>query len=317
MSETTVTERSQKLRVAAAFAAVYIIWGSTYLAIRLAIDTIPPFLMAGLRFIIAGTLLFAWLRLRGVPLPKRIELRSTAIVGGLLLLGGNGGVVWAEQRIASGIAALMVGLEPLWIVLIDWMRPGGKRPRNEVLAGVGIGFVGVVLLVGPGSLTGTGEIDLAGVIVLGLASLFWAIGSLYAQHAPMPESSMMSTALELLCGGALLTLAGTINGEWARLNLDAISLKSGLAMAYLVVFGSWIAFSAYVWLLKVTTPARVATYAYVNPVVAVFLGWAILAEPLSLRMLLAALLIIGAVFMITYMKSRTAATASTQAPTSG
>jgi drug/metabolite transporter (DMT)-like permease len=312
MPETTVAERPQNLHVLAAFAAVYLIWGSTYLAIRLAIDTIPPFLMAGLRFITAGTLLFIWLRIKGIPLPKRIELRSTAIIGGLLLLGGNGGVVWAEQRVASGLAALMVGIVPLWMVLLDWLRPGGKRPRGEVLAGLGIGFVGMVLLVGPGSLSGAGGVDPVGAGVLVFATLSWSIGSLYSRQAPLPESSMMSTALEMLCGGLLLTLAGTVSGEWGRLNPDSISLKSGLALAYLVVFGSWIAFSAYVWLLKVSTPERVATYAYVNPVVAVFLGWAIAAEPLSLRMLLAALLIVGAVFLITTIKSRTAVTAAAQ-----
>jgi len=303
--------------VLAAFTAVYLIWGSTYLAIRLAIDTIPPFLMAGLRFAFAGAVLFTWLRLRGAPRPKLIHWRSTAIIGGLLLLGGNGGVVWAEQRVASGLAALMVGVVPLWMVLLDWLRPGGKRPRGEVLAGLGIGFVGVALLVGPGSLSGAGGVDPVGAGVLIFATLSWSIGSLYSRQALLPESSMMSTALEMLCGGALLTLAGTINGEWSRLNLASISLKSGLALAYLVVFGSWIAFSAYVWLLKVSTPERVATYAYVNPVVAVFLGWAIAAEPLSLRMLLAAVLIVGAVFLITTVKSRTAVTAAAQESPSG
>ncbi len=317
MPETTVAERSQNLRVLAAFTAVYLIWGSTYLAIRLAIDTIPPFLMAGLRFAFAGAVLFTWLRLRGAPRPKLIHWRSTAIIGGLLLLGGNGGVVWAEQRVASGLAALMVGVVPLWMVLLDWLRPGGKRPRGEVLAGLGIGFVGVALLVGPGSLSGAGGVDPVGAGVLIFATLSWSIGSLYSRQALLPESSMMSTALEMLCGGALLTLAGTINGEWSRLNLASISLKSGLALAYLVVFGSWIAFSAYVWLLKVSTPERVATYAYVNPVVAVFLGWAIAAEPLSLRMLLAAVLIVGAVFLITTVKSRTAVTAAAQESPSG
>ncbi|MBN1122385.1 MAG: drug/metabolite exporter YedA [Anaerolineae bacterium] len=317
MPETNVAERPLNLRVAAAFAAIYIIWGSTYLAIRLAIDTIPPFLMAGLRFTFAGAVLFTWLRLRGVPRPKLIHWRSTAIIGGLLLLGGNGGVVWAEQRVASGLAALMVGIVPLWMVLLDWLRPGGKRPRGEVLAGVGIGFMGVVLLVGPGSLSSVGGIDPVGAGVLVFATLSWAVGSLYSRQAPLPESSMMSTALEMLCGGLLLTLAGTINGEWGRLNLESISLQSGLALAYLVVFGSWIAFSAYVWLLKVSTPARVATYAYVNPVVAVFLGWAIVAEPLSLRMLFAAVLIVGAVFLITYIRQRTAVATTVQESPSG
>ncbi|MBZ0283359.1 MAG: drug/metabolite exporter YedA [Anaerolineae bacterium] len=292
-------------QLVAAFAAVYIIWGSTYLAISYAIETLPPFLMAGGRFLFAGLLLFIWSRARGAAAPRRIHWRSTLIIGSLLLMGGNGGVTWAEQRVPSGLAALMVAIVPLWVVLLDWLRPGGTRPGLPVFAGLLVGLAGIALLVAapgasdvPAGETG-GALDLLGLGALLLATFCWANGSLYSRSAPLPNSPLLTTGMEMIGGGAVLILAGTLTGEWARLDLSQVSTNSLLALIYLVIFGSIVAFTAYIWLLKVTTPARAATYAYVNPVVAVFLGWVFRGEELTPRTLIAAAIIIGAVVIIT------------------
>jgi drug/metabolite transporter (DMT)-like permease len=221
------------------------------------------------------------------------------IVGALLLLGGNGNVVWAEQRVPSGLAALLVATEPLWIVVLNWVRPGGIRPSGRIALGLAVGFAGVALLVGPGSLMGGSSVDLMGAGALTLAALSWAAGSLYVTRARLPASPIMAAAAEMLAGGTLLLLAGFLTGEAGRVQLSAISLRSIVSVGYLIIFGSLVGFTAYNWLLGVTTPARASTYAYVNPVVAVLLGWAVAGEPLSIRMLLAAAVIIAAVVLIT------------------
>ncbi|NLH06057.1 MAG: EamA family transporter [Chloroflexi bacterium] len=287
--------------MAAAFAAIYIIWGSTYLGIRFAIETIPPFLMAGVRFLLAGAMLYGWARVRGAPRPLRVHWRSAAIIGALLLLGGNGGVTWGEQHIASGLAALLVATVPIWIAALDWLRPGGTRPDGPVIAGLLLGFVGILLLVGPGNLGGgEGNYTLGTLAVLG-AAFSWALGSLYSKRAPLPGDALQGIGMEMLAGGVWLWLAGTLAGEWGQLNLGAISLRSGLALAYLTLFGSLVGFTAYVWLLRVVSPARAATYAYVNPVVAVFLGWALAGEELTpLTLVAAAVIIAGVVITTTY-----------------
>jgi drug/metabolite transporter (DMT)-like permease len=292
-------------RVIAAFAAVYIIWGSTYLAIRFAIDTLPPFLMAGLRFLIGGAILYAWTTRRGAPHPTRAHWKAAIIIGALLLLGGNGLVTWSEQRVPSGMAALIVAIVPLWMVVLDWLRPGGVHPGAPVIAGVIVGLVGVVLLVSsPADVNTNTAIDPLGALMLILATLCWAVGSLYSRGARLPASPLLTTSMEMLAGGVLLTVGGTVFGEWGALNLSAVSLQSFLALIYLIVFGSIIAFSAYGWLLRVTTPARAATYAYVNPVVAVFLGWALAGEDLTARTLVAAAIIIGSVVIITVYRGK-------------
>ncbi len=293
-------------RLIGAFAAVYIIWGSTYLAIRYAVDTMPPFLMAGVRFLIAGGILYGFMAARGTPAPKRIHWRSTLIIGALLLLVGNGGVVWAEQRIPSGIASLMVAIVPLWIVLIDWLRPGGSRPALPVMGGVLIGLAGIGLLVMGGD-EASQPIDLTGIISILLATICWASGTFYARKAPLSSSSLQTTAMEMLCGGALLLIVGTMTGEWGRLNVAKISATSVIAVAYLIVFGALVAYTAYTYLINHAPPARAATYAYVNPVVAVFLGWLFRGEPLTIRTLIAAAIIVGSVVIITtYNSSRSA-----------
>jgi drug/metabolite transporter (DMT)-like permease len=296
-------------RLVLAFAAVYIIWGSTYLGIRIAIETMPPFLMAGARFLISGVLLCTLTAAQGAPRPTRANWKATAIIGALLLMGGNGIVTFAEQRLVSGLAALLVAMTPFWMVVLNWLRPGGTRPRLPIALGLVVGLIGIAVLVSPGeAATATNvPVDLIGVGLIMFATFCWANGSLYAQRAPLPAYSLQSTGMEMLAGGALLILAGTLTGEWAQLDLSKISLNSWLAFAYLVTFGSIIAYSAYTWLLGVTTPARAATYAYVNPVVAVFLGWALANEPLTIRTVIAAAVIIGAVVIInTYRDKKVA-----------
>ncbi len=291
--------------VVVAFLSVYLIWGSTYLVIRYAIETLPPFLMAGVRFVVAGGLLFAWTRWRGLPMPKRIHWRSAFIVGGLMLMGGNGIVTWAEQYIASSVAAVLVATVPLWIGLFEWLRPSGKYPGHQVIAGLLLGFSGVVLLIGPSNLSGNGGRDqLIGMIAVVLATTFWASGSLYSREAPLPEVPLTGIGMEMLGGGTILLILGLITGEGAKLDLSGVSFVSIAALVYLIFIGSMVAFTAYIWLLKNVPPARAATYAYVNPVIAVFLGWSIGNETITPLMLMAAAMIIGSVVMITTYRQK-------------
>lgn len=298
--------RPATLAIVAAFAAVYLIWGSTYLAIRVAVESLPPLLMAGARFVTAGVLMYAFLRWRGAARPTATHWRSATVVGALLLLGGNGLVVWAAQFVPSGVTALLVATVPLWMVVLNAVWPGGSRPRWREIAGLFIGFVGLIALVWPGlaALSDPSDsyfqrIDLAGAAALVLASLSWAIGSLHSRRAALPADPLLSTAMQMICGGALQALVGLTLGELGRFDLAAVSWRSGVAWVYLMVFGSWVAFSAYVWLLRVVSPAKAATYAYVNPAVAVLLGWLVLGEPLSVLTLAAMGLIVAAVVLIT------------------
>jgi len=298
--------------VLAAFASIYVIWGSTYLAIRIAVQTLPPLWMASARFLVAGGLLYAVVRAKGAPRPLLVHWRSAMIVGGLMLLGGNGGVVVAETMVDSGIAALLVATVPLWMVLLNALRPGGVRPNMAEVAGLLIGFVGVWTLIGPRSGTGVNPLG-AGLLLF--ASFTWSAGSLYSRHAPLPQSPLLATAMEMLGGGVALALAGMLRGEWVGVRVADFSLASVAALAYLVVFGSLIAFSAYIWLLRVTTPAKAGTYAYVNPLVAVLLGWAVLREPLSAHTFVAMALIVASAALITrYGRRRTPIAAPSPAP---
>jgi drug/metabolite transporter (DMT)-like permease len=289
-----------RARLLAAFAAVYIIWGSTYLAIRFAVETLPPLLMAGARFMIAGAILLLWARFRqGAAAPSRRDWITGLVSGALLLLGGNGAVVWAEQRVPSGIAALLVAIVPLWMVLLDWLRAGGRRPAALVFVGLGLGLLGLGLLVGPDALTGTGDIDSVGAVVLLLGSLSWAAGSVYTQRAPKPSSANNGSGAQMFAGGVCLLVVALLGGEAGRLDLAHASARSLLGFLYLVTFGSLIGFTAYVYLLAHTTAAKAATYAYVNPVVAVLLGWAFANEPVTSRTLVAAAVILAGVAIIT------------------
>lgn len=280
--------------------AIYIVWGSTYLAISFAVETIPPFLMAAVRFLIAGGLLYLFRRLRKDPIPIRIEWRSAAIVGLFLLVGGNGSVVWAETRVPSGIAALLVGSAPLWMVLLDAFRPGGRKPHGWTIAGVVLGFLGIVVLIGPSQFLGLhGEVDHWGAAALTFAAFSWAIGSLYSRNARLPASPLLGTGMEMLLGGLGLLVLGTLLGEWSQLDLAAIAPRSWWGLAYLIVFGSWVGFAAYTWLLRVAPTTLVSTYAYVNPLVAILMGSWLAAEPVTPRILLAAAIILGSVALIT------------------
>lgn len=292
-----------RLKIAAAFAAVYIIWGSTYLGIRFAIETIPPFLMAGGRFIVSGVILYAWVQSRTPARPTLNQWKSAAIVGGLLLLGGNGIVAWAEQWVPSGITALIIASSPISFVLIDAFQRK-TPPSADVISGLVLGTIGIFLLIDPTRLIAGDELYLPGAFAIVLATVAWAYGSLYSRKADLPSSPLLATAMEMLAGGALLTLTGLLLGETARLDLTAISPRSLAAFAYLIVFGSLIAFTSYVWLLRVASPAMVSTYAYVNPVIAVLLGWLIGNEAMNGRILVAALIIVVAVAIITTFNAR-------------
>lgn len=293
-----------RLRIALAFLSIYTIWGSTYLAIRFAIETFPPFLMAAFRFLIAGAVLYVWMRLRGDQAPTRANWKAAAIIGGLLLLGGNGGVTKAEQVIPSSLAAVLITIVPIWMALLELLRRDRIVPTPQVVVGLILGFGGVVLLVGPGNAGGSSGLDplWAGVTIL--ASLSWAIGSVYSRKASLPTAPLLGSGMEMLAGGVLLLVASLVSQEWVGFRLSNVSFLSFVSFLYLIVFGSLIAFSSYVWLLTKTTTAKVSTYAYVNPVVAVFLGYFLASEQLTARTLLASSVIVIAVVVITTYKSR-------------
>jgi len=287
-----------KIRIWIALLAIYLIWGSTYLAIRYAVVTIPPFFMAGTRFLVAGTILFAWRLLVGDPTPTLKQWRSAAIIGLLLLLGGNGIVSWAEQVIPSGIAALLVGTIPLWMVLTESLRLGGTKPGNHTIFGLIVGFGGIVVLVWPLLTGNTNNLDPAGVLALLCAAVSWALGSVYSKSAQLPASSLMTTAAEMLTGGFSLFLVGSLIGEWKILDLAAITGRSWLGLVYLTLFGSLGGFVAYAWLLRNASIALVSTYAYVNPLVAILLGNLLAQEIVNGRILVAAAVIVGSVILI-------------------
>lgn len=291
-------------RVWFALAIIYVVWGSTYLAIRWGLETIPPFTMASSRYLVAGAVLFAFAKVRGAPRLEARDVVPAFVTGGLMLLCGNGGVVWAEQRITSGLAALLVAVEPLFIVLLQATLPQErKRPSGRALVGVALGVVGVVLLVGPVK-AGSERVDLVGAAAVLFAAFAWALGSLLSRTFAPPASPLQATALQMLAGGVLLGSASGVAGEWGRFSPALVSGRSLAAVAYLVVFGSLVAFTAYVWLLRAASPALVSTYAFVNPVVAVFLGWLLAGEEVGPRTVLAAAVIVGAVVLITLGESR-------------
>ncbi|MFL5468500.1 MAG: EamA family transporter [Gemmatimonadaceae bacterium] len=294
---------ASRAHIIAAFASIYLVWGSTYLAIRYAVETIPPFLMGGLRFVISGALLYAWARYRGAQRPSRLHWRNAIIAGGFLLLGGNGAVVWAEQFVPSGLTALLVSILPFWLVIIEWVRPPRRRPSGAVLIGLVLGFLGIIVLVGLGELGGRGDIRPLGALVLILGSLSWAIGSFWSRDAQLPKSGLLTTGMEMLGGGVLLLIVGVATGELSDFDIQRVSAESIVGLAYLITFGSLLGFTSYIWLLDKVSPARLGTYAYVNPIVAVLLGWAVAGERLSARTVVAAVIVICAVALITTARS--------------
>jgi len=295
-----------KLKLIAAFTGIYVVWGSTYLAIRFVVETLPPLLSAGLRFVIAGAILYAFVRIKKkVPPPRKAHWRSAFIIGGFLLLGGNGNVVLAERYVPSGLAALFLATTPLWMVVLDWLWFRAKRPSWEMWAGVGLGFIGVGFLIAP-DLTGMNahHVHPWGAAGLLAAALLWTIGSLYARKADLPSSGLMATAMEMVGGGILMVLAGVLLGEITLVNPQAFSVKSVIAFFYLIFFGSLWGFTSYIWLLEHVGAVRASTNAFVNPVVAVFLGWALAGEKLNPQTLVAVVCVVAAVMIITFSQAK-------------
>lgn len=314
----------------AGFAAIYIIWGSTYLGIRIAVESMPAFLMASARFLVAGAIVIGFIALtRGFKATAR-QWRDNAIVGGFLCLGGNGLVSWAEETVPSGIATLIISAGPVFIVLMDWAvlacsKDGsrGSKPNALTFAGLGLGFAGLAILVGP-DVVATGVNGLDPWRVLGLlgATFFWGVGMMIMRYVRDPAEPFTASGIQMLCGSGWLFLVSLATGELGRFDPSAITGRSLVAWGYLILFGSLIGFSTFTWLMKHSTPAKVSTYAYVNPVVAVFLGWTVLDETVSPRIFVAAAIIIAGVALITVAKNKKPAantprpaTVATVAPT--
>jgi drug/metabolite transporter (DMT)-like permease len=298
---TTAHARSRRpspTMLVAAFAAIYLIWGSTYLGIRYAIETIPPLLMMGIRHLTAGTLLYAWARWCGTPAPRLREWIYPAIIGPMLFLGGHGSLAWAEQRVPSGIAALLVATLPMWIAVLARLWGTERRLSRPSLAGLVLGFLGVLVLFGPDALRHNGDLNLIGAAAVLFGTFIWATGTIYMRNVKMPDSPLLSSSMQMLTGGASLILTATLVGESRNFHFAAVSATSWLALGYLILFGSIIAFTAYTWLHMVAPPSRVATYAYVNPVVAVLLGWAIASEPINLYTWIAMIGILAGVALV-------------------
>lgn len=303
------------LLVVIAFAAVYLIWGSTYLAIRIGVQTLPPFLLAGSRFIFAGPVLMFIAGVLGAPWPTRRQWLASATTGCFLLVGGNGMVVLAEREVTSSITALIIATTPVWFALGEWIRPGGQRPSRRAWIGIALGISGVAYLSfsRPAS-AGPVTVTLKGLALLIVATISWATGSLLVKHLEKPKSPWMMSGAQMASGGAVLLVLAGVHGEIAQFSPATVSRESWMALAYLVVFGSWVGFSAYVWLLKVSTPSRVSTYAYVNPVVAVSLGWLLLGEALSFHTLIAAAVLLAGVVIVVWPNRPVSAASLSKSP---
>jgi drug/metabolite transporter (DMT)-like permease len=284
-------------RVVVAFALVYLIWGSTYLFIGLAVRSIPPLLMAGARNLIAGALLYGWVRLRGAPNPTRREWIGAGTVGVLLLFGGNGGVSFVEQWLPTGLTAVLVALVPLWIALFSWGLPGGQRPRGFAIAGLAVGTLGVVVLANPGT-SGLTPVQVGGVLLLLVATACWGFGSVLSRHVPKPSNGLAGSAVQMLAGGAVLVLVGLASGEGSNFAWQHVTETSALSLLFLIFFGSLVGYVAYMWLLAHVTPAKVSTYAFVNPVIAVLLGVTVNHETFGPRAWIASALILAAVALM-------------------
>jgi drug/metabolite transporter (DMT)-like permease len=292
-----------KTKLWAALLALYIVWGSTYLAIRFAVETIPPFMHASIRFLISGIILYLWRRAAGDATPTASNWKSAAVVGTLLLLGGNGLVALAEKNIPSGIAALVISTSPFWLVLFESLRAGGTKPNWQSILGLVIGFGGVFLLIGPSEITGSQqEFNTASVIMLLIAPFLWSLGSIYARGADMPKSTLLSTGMQMLTGSVALFIVSVLTGELNGFSFGDVSMRSWWGLIYLITFGSLVGFVSYGWLLHNAPVSLTSTYAYVNPVVAVFLGWLLASEELNARIGIASAIIIGSVIFINWAR---------------
>ena len=308
MSTITLPTQQQpsKALVIAAFASLYIIWGSTYLAILLALRTIPPFLMAGTRFAIAGLLLYLWCRLRGEKTPPLSSLTKISFAGVLMLFFGTGTLVWVEQYLPTGVAAIIISTVPLWFVLIDKRNWKINFSSKAIILGLTIGFAGVLLL-----FSGKSEFSFSGdkmkvisFIVVLIGSIFWAGGSLYSKYTATEGSTTIKAAIQMLAAGMVFLLVGFVLGEHRGFHIDNISFQSAASLIYLITMGSLVGYMSYVWLLSVKPPALVGTYAYVNPVVAVFLGWLIVGEPITGRQVIALAIILAGVIIVSFSKDK-------------
>jgi drug/metabolite transporter (DMT)-like permease len=293
------TNAKSQTSIILALSAVYVFWGGTYLAMKIAIETIPPFIMGGTRFLTAGLLVYIWGIYKGQKPPEKSHWLYASLLGILMLLIGQGGIIWAQQYVPSGVAAIIFATVPLWMTLISWVCQGAQRPNNLVIFGLFLGFFGIVLQV-KNSLLGVdvNSNHWVGYIVLILAAVSWAWGSVYSRVFRLPASPLMSIALQMLTGGTFYIVVSLLKGEWKQFEVLSISLGSMLSLGYLILFGSIIGFGAYIWLLKVADPTMVSTYAYVNPVVAVFLGCTLAGEPLTLNDAVVAMLILTSVVII-------------------
>ncbi|MBV8050351.1 MAG: EamA family transporter [Acidobacteriaceae bacterium] len=278
------------------FAAIYLIWGSTYLGIRYAVETIPPFLMMGIRHLTAGLVVFAYARMRGAAAPQLRHWVWALGAGILLFLGGHGILAWAEQKVPSGLAALLCATLPLWTVLLARVDGTEGRLGLKAWAGILLGFGGVALLIGPDALGQ--RLDLLAAAGVLSSALLWAVGTGYTRRVELPSSKILSAAMQMICGGALLLLVSFSSGEAGRVHIHALTLLSLLSLAYLTIFGSIVAFTVYTWLVPVSSPSMLSTYAYVNPVIAVLLGWAVAHEALGLRTIVATLVIVAGVILV-------------------
>ena len=303
--------------VVLSFGQVYVLWGATFFAMRIGVESFPPLILAGMRHLSVGLVLYPLLRWRTGIRPTAEHWRTAAVTGALLLMIGNGGVCWAEQTVPSGIAALLVATVALWMVIVDWVRPKGHKPSARVLFGIVLGFAGMVILVGPAKLGSSGRVDPVGAGVLIAASLAWACGSLYSKHGTLPSSPMLGVAMQGLCGGAALWIAALFGGEIGRFHPASAPLRAWMAVGYLFVFGSCIGFTAYLYILKNSTAARVGTYAFVNPVVALLIGWLLGGEALTPRTLLAAAVILTAVVLVITVPHRDPREAADRLPAPG
>lgn len=297
--------------VIARFGAIYFSWGSTFLAARFAIETIPPFAMVSFRFLAAGAILFLWAIVRGAPRPSWTHWRSATIVSSLLFVTGMGAGAWALQFVPSGLVAVLISTAPLWMVMLDWLWFSGGRPSSVTFLGLALGLVGIIVIMDPSSLSNLGEDQIGstgtvlGLGVLLLSAFSWAVGSLYSKKAQLPKTPALASGIQMLAGGVLLLGLSAVTGDLSELATAQVSLRSSLSIAYLILFGSVVGFSAYFWLLRESTPARVSTYAYINPIVALILGWALAGEVLTLRTLMATMVILAGVTLITIYGKKT------------
>jgi len=294
---------SDNLRLLGAFFCVYVVWGTNFLAIRYMVETIPPLMAMGVRSVIAGVILYGVARLRGAAAPVRSEWKAAALVGAFLFLGAHGGLAWGETRVPSGIAALVMATIPVWMVMVDWLGAGGPRPAAGVWLGLLSGVAGLVVLTNPATIRGNSA-SLVGLLVLLASAPCWAIGSIIARGQPKLRPLTMIAGMQLVTGGAMLLIASFVAGEMASFELAGVSARSLAALTYTIVFGSVLGLTAYIWLLHTTSPARVGTYAFVNPLIAVAIGWAFAGEQITPRTLIAAGLILLGVAAITLTKNK-------------